>query len=470
MEDRSWMYRRLTPRGEIYNEFYNEVEYFLQFAYNSLGLQLNDLIRCPCTKCFNLSLMTREMVWDHLTKYGFMNAHFVWWAHGETFVNSADPWSTTNLGESSHSQYTHHDERNDFREMAYYAFCPDDDDNWEIESNFPNQHLDEEPNNQAKAFYDLLHASTIPLGSSERNETVLSCLSYMLHTKTANNITANGFNAILKGCRSDTDEVIHPAQSEAWRHFDEMHPSFKREPRYVRLGLATDRFNPRAHSSTTYSCWLVFLIVYNLPPEMCMRPEFTFLTMVIASPKNPGKNIYVFLRPLIEDLKMLWSNGVETYDSYRKQNFIMRAMLMWTITDFSGYGMVAGWSTHGQLSYPYCMEMTPCFFYCHHQFLPKSHSFRFDQSNFLKGRVELGSPPPRLDGVSMRHRVENLHNVLFGKPFENQTIEEGVTEVEVDANTSDHDEDYGEEKDSESSRNSDNVEDDDSDDSDDSDD
>ncbi|GLT95222.1 hypothetical protein SLE2022_129160 [Rubroshorea leprosula] len=111
----------------------------------------------------------------------------------------------------------------------------------------------------------------------------------------------------------------------------------------------------------------------------------------------------------------------------------MRAMLMWTIIDFPGYGMVAGWSTHGQLSCPYCMEMTqsfylqngrkPCFFYCHRQFLPESHCFRFDQSNFLKGRVELGSPPPRLDGVSMRHRVENLPDVLFGKPFENQTIE-----------------------------------------------
>ncbi|GLU21477.1 hypothetical protein SLE2022_376130 [Rubroshorea leprosula] len=212
---------------------------------------------CPCTKCFNLPLMTQGMVWDHLIKYGFMNVYSVWWAHGETFVNSADPWSATNLGQSSHSQDTHHDERNDFREMVYDAFCLEDDDSQEIEGNFPNQHMDEEPNNQAKVFYDLLHASTIPLGSSKRNEIVLSWLSYMLHTKIANNIATNGFNAILKGCRRllsaedqekipanfyevekymkgvGLDEVIHPAQSEAWRHFDQMHPSFKREPRNV---------------------------------------------------------------------------------------------------------------------------------------------------------------------------------------------------------------------------------------------
>ncbi|GLT44932.1 hypothetical protein SLA2020_188050 [Shorea laevis] len=141
-------------------------------------------------------------------------------------------------------------------------------------------------------------------------------------------------------CCSDMDEVIHPAQSKAWRHFDEMHHSFKREPCNIRLSLATDGFNPWAHSSTAYSCWPIFLIVYNLPLEMCMRPEFAFLTRVIAGPKSPGKNIDVFLRPLIEDLKMLWSNGVETYDSYHKQNFIMRAMLMWTIIDFLGYGIV----------------------------------------------------------------------------------------------------------------------------------
>ncbi|GKV36721.1 hypothetical protein SLEP1_g44820 [Rubroshorea leprosula] len=112
------MYRRRTPREEIYDEFYNGVEHFVQFAYNSLDLELNDLIKCHCPKCFNLSLMTWGMVWDHLTKNGFMNAYFVWWAHGETFVNSANPRFAVNLGESSHSQDTHHDERIDFHETV----------------------------------------------------------------------------------------------------------------------------------------------------------------------------------------------------------------------------------------------------------------------------------------------------------------------------------------------------------------
>jgi hypothetical protein len=45
-----------------------------------------------------------------------------------------------------------------------------------------------------------------------------------------------------------------------------------------------------------------------------MTRPFMFLTMMISGPKNPGKKLDVFLRPLIDELKNLWSVGVETYD------------------------------------------------------------------------------------------------------------------------------------------------------------
>jgi len=35
-----------------------------------------------------------------------------------------------------------------------------------------------------------------------------------------------------------------PADSKAWKHFDELHTHFSREPRDVRLGLMSDRFQP----------------------------------------------------------------------------------------------------------------------------------------------------------------------------------------------------------------------------------
>jgi hypothetical protein len=45
----------------------------------------------------------------------------------------------------------------------------------------------------------------------------------------------------------------------------------------------------------------------------------------------------------------------------RKQNFLMRAALMWTINDFLAYGMISSWSTHGKLSCPYYMENNKAF-------------------------------------------------------------------------------------------------------------
>jgi len=52
----------------------------------------------------------------------------------------------------------------------------------------------------------------------------------------------------------------------------------------------------------------------------------------------------VYLEPLVDDLKKLWTD-VETYDISRKKNFIIRASLMWTINDFPAYGMLSSWGT-----------------------------------------------------------------------------------------------------------------------------
>jgi hypothetical protein len=134
-----------------------------------------------------------------------------------------------------------------------------------------------------------------------------------------------------------------------------MHPPFSAESRNVRLGLCTDGFNPFGSFAAPYSCWPVILTVYNLPPGMCMRPEFMFLSMVIPGPSSPGRNIDVCLRPLIDELTQLWSSGSLTYDISRKQNFVMRAALMWTINDFpslwNGFWLEHAWKASMSILY-----------------------------------------------------------------------------------------------------------------------
>ena len=121
---------------------------------------------------------------------------------------------------------------------------------------------------------------------------------------------------------------MHPSDGEVCKHFNSVHHHFSAESMNVSLGLCTDRFNPFGSFAAPYSCWSVILMVYNLPPGMCMRPEFMFLSTVIPGPSSPGWNIDVCLRPLIDKLTQLWSSGALTYDISRKQNFAIRAALM----------------------------------------------------------------------------------------------------------------------------------------------
>jgi len=96
--------------------------------------------------------------------------------------------------------------------------------------------------------------------------------------------------------------MVHPCDGEAWKHFKSVHPHFSVESRNVRLGLCIDGFNPFRSFAAPYSYWPVILTIYNLPPGMCMRLEFMFLSMVIPGPSSPGWNIDVCLHPLIDEL------------------------------------------------------------------------------------------------------------------------------------------------------------------------
>jgi len=131
--------------------------------------------------------------------------------------------------------------------------------------------------------------------------------------------------------------MVNPFNNEAWKHFNSVHLHFSAKSRNVRLGLCTDRFNPFRSFAAPYSCWPIILTIYNLPPGMCMRLKFMFLSTVIPGLSSLGRNIDVCLRLLIDGLTQLWSFRVLTYDISRKHNFVIRAALMWTINDFQTY-------------------------------------------------------------------------------------------------------------------------------------
>jgi len=65
----------------------------------------------------------------------------------------------------------------------------------------------------------------------------------------------------------------------------------------------------------------------------CACQSLICFCCIVLGPTSPLDGIDVFLQPLIDDLKRLWI-GESTYDIARKENFRMRAALMWTINDY----------------------------------------------------------------------------------------------------------------------------------------
>lgn len=61
-------------------------------------------------------------------------------------------------------------------------------------------------------------------------------------------------------------------------------------------------------------------------------------SILIPGPQEPGTDIDVYLRPLIYELKDLWSDGVEIFDASTGKCFQMHDGVLWTINDSLAYG------------------------------------------------------------------------------------------------------------------------------------
>jgi hypothetical protein len=157
-----------------------------------------------------------------------------------------------------------------------------------------------------------------------------------------------------------------------------------------------DGVQPHNTDSSPYSCWPVFVMSYNLPPNKCLKQGFIFLALVILGPKEPKKQINIFLRLLMEELKELWQ-GVDTYDSHLKNRFNLCVTYLSSIHDYLASDIFVGWCVHGRMNYLICMDDSDAFklehgkkvtfFDSHQRYLPLNQPFRSDRRSFLKGKT-----------------------------------------------------------------------------------
>jgi hypothetical protein len=79
------------------------------------------------------------------------------------------------------------------------------------------------------------------------------------------------------------------------------------------------------------------------------------MSMLIQGPKQPGNDIDVYLRPLVEELQLLWSKpGVHVWDEYRQEEFDLRALLFVTINDWPALSNLSGQTNKGYNACTYC--------------------------------------------------------------------------------------------------------------------
>ncbi|XP_073057930.1 uncharacterized protein [Primulina eburnea] len=236
-----------------------------------------------------------------------------------------------------------------------------------------------------------------------------------MSTKTAENMQWHSKKRVVDGI------LRHPADSQAWKAFDERHHDFASDVRNVRLGLAADGFNPFKNQSVSHSTWPIVLMPYNLPPWESMKSHSIILSTLIPGPKAPGNDIDVYLQPLLAELKDLWENGMPTYDACSKQMFQMHAALLWTISDFPGLGCLSGWNTYAKNACPTCADKTDALylkngkkwsFRGHRRFLSPDAEIRKMASYGKPELRELDLKP--LSGSDVLEMTLNK-NVLFGK-------------------------------------------------------
>ncbi|XP_028184604.1 uncharacterized protein LOC114371338 [Glycine soja] len=212
----------------------------------------------------------------------------------------------------------------------------------------------------------------------------------------------------------------HPADSPQWKTIDNLYPEFGAEPRNLRLGLASDGMNPFGNLSINHSSWPVLLMIYNLPPSLCMKRKYIMLSMMISGPRQPGNDIDVYLTPLIGDMRKLWVDGVDVYDANQGKTFRLHAMIFCTINDFPAYGNLSGYSVKGHQACPICEQNTSFIqlkhgkktvYTRHRRFLKHYHPYRRLKKAF-NGSQETEEPPEPLAPHEVYDRVKDIVTVF----------------------------------------------------------
>ncbi|XP_057510793.1 uncharacterized protein LOC130793173 [Actinidia eriantha] len=443
----------LTVDGRISRPYFDGISSFIQFARAVIDGQGN--IPCPCLKCVNFYQISPEDVRIHLLQNGIMQSYIVWHEHGEPRVSDNVPHPKMKdkqdhdlsgidaLEEdrirAEATDVTQGEEVRNFQKLlndSQRELYPGSEDctllkfvieafNIKVTSHWSNKSFNLFLKFQSRL---LPKGNLVPKLTYEARK-ILSdlSLSYELIDACINDcVLFWKENAMLDRCPrcnvsrlfmsrmiskamrwhvenpSDGEESRHPTHSDEWKDFDVKHPEFALEPRNVRIGLAVDGFNPFGNMSNSYSMWPVILVPYNLPPWLAMKDSFFMLTLLVPGDKQPGIDIDVYMRLMVDELKELWQTSALPYDAFGREYFRMRAALSWTI-------MI------GQHLVTYLVENKGKIAYINHRcYLPENHPERRKRVAY-NGKQEKRKRSLELPVEKIQEQLNNITGVMLGK-------------------------------------------------------
>nr|AAM74359.1 Putative transposable element [Oryza sativa Japonica Group] len=234
--------------------------------------------------------------------------------------------------------------------------------------------------------------------------------------------------------RRNDSMLRHPVDSIEWRNIDRKHKDFAADPRNMTLCLCMDDMNPFGDMSSTHSTWPVLIANYNLLPWLCFKWKYNMLCLLIQGPRQPGNDIDVFLELVIDDLEILWKEGVETWDAYGQENFKLRVLLFCTINDYPALGNLSGQTVKGKKACSDCMEHTlsrwlkksrKMVYMGHLRWLPLRHAFRRKKKIF-NGKRELQPAPKDLSRDDVHNMIKDINNEFGKKRKRSKTKEKGM--------------------------------------------
>ncbi|GJU15963.1 putative reverse transcriptase domain-containing protein [Tanacetum coccineum] len=268
------------------------------------------MMPCPCTTCLNHIEHKVEEVQFHLFKYGIDLSYTKWDKHGEKDEQA----TTAQIPVNATTEFV---DDTDF-DMDFGLEIPTDGPATVEMVNATKESFDED---DLAKFQELLLDAEKPLYKGCPDFIKLSAIVKLLNLKGLKimRMMGSGYKKIhvcsnncilywkdnkeLTVCPTcgisrwkvdnKTHKVYENIPAKAWRTIDEKFPEIAKDPRNLRLGISADGVDVNS-GTRHHSVWPVLSVIYNLPP-------------------------------------WLW---VDTYDASTKENFNLRAVVLWTINDY----------------------------------------------------------------------------------------------------------------------------------------